>query len=133
MAVNDAGCMALLDTGATVSTISKSFYDCYLAHTTQLFFMGEHLDIECADGQTLPYLGYVSVNLATCGLSSNEVLQDCLFLIVPDSDYNTRVPVLIGTNILSRLMDLLREEYGSRFLQDADIQAPFYLFLDVWL
>lgn len=127
MAVNDAGCMALLDTGATVSTISKSFYDCYLAHTTQLFFMGEHLDIECADGQTLPYLGYVSVNLATCGLSSNEVLQDCLFLIVPDSDYNTRVPVLIGTNILSRLMDLLREEYGSRFLQDADIQAPFYL------
>ena len=46
----------------------------WLTHFS-IFFMGEHLDIECADGQTLPYLGYVSVNLATCGLSSTDVIQ----------------------------------------------------------
>lgn len=127
MAINDTECLALLDTGATVSTISKSFYDSYLAHTTQLLPIGEQLEVECADGQALPYLGYVSVNFATCGLPSTDVLRDCLFLIVPDSDYNTRVPILIGTNILNRLLDILRDEYGSRFLQDADVHAPFYM------
>lgn len=53
MAINDTECLALLDTGATVSTISKSFYDSYLAHTTQLLPIGEQLEVECADGQAL--------------------------------------------------------------------------------
>lgn len=116
-----------MDTGASVSTILKSFYDSYFAHTSQLSPIGEQLEVECADGQALPYLGYVSVNFATCALPSTNVLRDCLFFIVPDSGYNTRVPILIGTNILNRLLDILRDEYGSRFLQNADVHAPFYL------
>ena len=57
MAVTEAESMTLLDARATVSTISKSFYDYYLDHTTQLYLMGEYLDIECANVQALPNLG----------------------------------------------------------------------------
>lgn len=88
VAINNIECKALLDTGATVSSISKTFYDYYLAHITKLFLMGEHLYIECADGQTLLYLGYVSVNL-TLVVYLPLIFRKIASLIVPDSDYNT--------------------------------------------
>lgn len=71
----------------------------------------------------MPYLGFVIVDLSTYGLSTLEVLRQCMFLVVPDSQYNAKVPVLIGTNILSHLLEVTRSEHGSRFLQDADLHA----------
>ena len=79
MAINGVPCMSLLDTGATVSTISESFYMTYLKDKTALNSIDKQLDIECADGQLMPYLGYIMVDLATYGLSSVEILQDCIF------------------------------------------------------
>ena len=66
------------------------------------------LHIECADGQEMPYLGYISVTLTPYGTQLDS-LSDCLFLIVPTSTYSTRTPVLIGTNIITRLLDLTRD------------------------
>ena len=84
------------------------------------------LHIECADGQEMPYLGYISVTLTPYGTQLDS-LSDCLFLIVPTSTYSTRTPVLIGTNIITRLLDVTRDEFGSRFLQDADLHTSWYL------
>lgn len=103
--------MALLDTGATVSTISQSFYCTHLEGKLDLHQLNEEIDIECADGQLMPYLGYVLIDLATHGLSSVDVLKESIFLVVPDSNYNKKVPVLIGTNILYRLLDITRSEF----------------------
>ena len=127
MAINGVECLALLDTGATVSTISQSFYCTHLKGKLDLHQLNEEIDIECADGQLMPYLGYVLIDLATHGLSSVDVLKESIFLVVPDSNYNKKVPVLIGTNILYRLLDITRSEFGSRFLQDADLHASWYL------
>ena len=127
MAINGIECLALLDTGATVSTISQSFYCTHLEGKLDLHQLNEEIDIECADGQLMPYLGYVLIDLATHGLSSVDVLKESIFLVVPDSNYNKKVPVLIGTNILYRLLDITRSEFGSRFLQDADLHASWYL------
>lgn len=56
-----------------------------------------------------------------------DSLHGCSFLVVPTSQYNSRVPLLIGTNIISRLVDVTREEIGSRFLQDADLHTSWFL------
>lgn len=126
VAINDVQCTALLDTGATVSTLSEAFYNQYLSDV-ELHSLDDVINIECADGQLMPYLGYVCVDLTPFGIPSLNKLNDCLFLVVPKSNYNAHVPVLIGTNILQNLMDVTKQEFGSRFLQDAAIYTPWYL------
>lgn len=41
----------------------------------------------------MPYMGFVIVDLATYGLSTLEVLKQCMFLVVPDSQYNAKVQI----------------------------------------
>ena len=95
---------ALLDTGSTVSTISETFYKEHFPEIP-LQSLDFALTVECADGQPLPYSGYISLDIQISGISSFPLLNDCLFLVVPQSDYNLRVPVLIGTNLLSIIME----------------------------
>lgn len=81
--------------------ISQSFYNthfCYIE--TQA--LKSLFSIECAYGNLFTHLGYV-------GLSFEVPVRDtemhtCLCLVVSDSKYNGIVPVLLGTNILTRLM-----------------------------
>ena len=124
LSINNIRCTALIDTGATVSTISEAFYHEHLSEDVELHSIEETIRIECADGQQMPYIGYVSVNLTPFGIPGLNELHDCLFLVVPNSTYNSHVPVLIGTNILQSLIDVTREEHGSRFLQEVAIQTP---------
>ena len=51
-----------MDTGATVSTVNRSFYDEFLKHIP-MQPLDSILNIECADGQMLPYDGVVQLNL----------------------------------------------------------------------
>ena len=56
--VNGQKTTALLDTGSSVSTVSKHYYDEHL-HDYELQPLEDMLNIECADGKSLPYHGYV--------------------------------------------------------------------------
>jgi hypothetical protein len=49
---------ALLDTGSTVSTISETFYKEHFPEIP-LQSLDFALTVECADGQPLPYSGYI--------------------------------------------------------------------------
>lgn len=114
---------ALLDTGSTVSSVSESFYDGYLTHL-DIQPLEQLLHVECADGQPLPYLGYVEVNIVFSGLCGE---QCCLLLVVPRSNYNSQVPLLLGTNVLSVLMEDCRSNKGAKFLQTMELETPWYL------
>ena len=59
------------------------------------------LTVEGAGGHQLPYLGYVEVDLYLKEME--EPVQRAIMLVVPDTAYHQRVPVLIGTNILGNL------------------------------
>lgn len=109
-----------------MSTISEEFYRKQL-HDVELHSIEDAIHIECADGQNMPYIGYVCANLTPLGIPTLDKLHDCLFLVVPTSNYNSHVPVLIGTNIIQNLIDTTREEFGSRFLQDVALHTPWYL------
>ncbi|KAK3101184.1 hypothetical protein FSP39_001606 [Pinctada imbricata] len=124
--INGNESRALLDTGSSVSTLSHSFYQTYLPEVP-LEALDSILNVECADGSSLPYLGFIRVNLQGHGIPSTQILPDCCFLVVNDTNYNRNVPALIGTNVISRLMDRTKETYGHRFLQDAHLFTPWYL------
>ena len=42
-------------------------------------------------------------------------------LLVPDTEYSKHVPVIIGTNILKRLMQQVEDDFGERFKHTAKL------------
>lgn len=74
----------LLDTGSQVTTVPSSFHKAYLAdHPVKP--LDALLEVEGANGQSVPYLGYVELTLTFpkrfLGL---EAEIDTLALVVPD-------------------------------------------------
>ena len=87
---------ALIDTGSIVLTVSQSFYD---QHLTDLPIKSlNEIILECADGEALPYSGYVMIQVNL----SHDIRPDNTFQVleVPDTDFNTQIPILFGTNII---------------------------------
>ena len=87
---------ALLDTGATVSTITQSVADQLGLPIVENI---ANLNVECANGQQLPYLGCVVANVTIV----DSHCKSCLFLVVPNAS-SSSVPVLLGTNNLEQLI-----------------------------
>ena len=130
--VGTTNTISLIDTGSSVSTVSHSFYIDNFSDLP-IHPIKELLRIECTDGQELPYEGFIEVDLTILGSrgthSKDSKLHNCLFLVVPDSNYNSAVPVLIGTNILSSFIDQLQGTYGDKYLQDAHLFTSVYMAL----
>ena len=116
-----------MDTGSTVSTVSEDFYKQHL-HYLELFPITDILKIECADGEHLPYYGYIEAHVTTNGVpSTSDQPTHYPILVVPNSNYNSQVPVLLGTNVLQHMLDSVKNNYGNKFLQDAKLYTPWYL------
>lgn len=107
-----------------MSTVSETFYRQNL-HSATLEPLTSFLHIECADGQSLPYLGFIEATIEVKDFSENQ--YPGLYLVVPDSKYNTMVPILIGTNVLSTILDDTRSTYGDKFLQTANLRTEWYM------
>ena len=104
-----------LDTGASISTVSEAYHRKKLSHLP-VQPLQDFLHIECADGETLPYSSYIAADITAPGVGLGEKhSQPCLLLVVRDSRYNAKVPVLLGTNILEQFLDMSRETLGHRF------------------
>ena len=115
---------SLLDTGSTVSTLCESYYRKHLEQSIPLKEITSLLDIECAGGTQLPYSGYIESNISTPGVNNYSTY---VLLIIPDSNYNQQIPLLIGTNILDSMLCDLQNQHGERFLQNANLKTPWYL------
>lgn len=89
-----------------MTTISASFYNENLSDRPIQPI--SDFDVEGANGQAVPYLGYIEVSLEF-PKEFIETLPEIttLALVVPDLRNSTDLPVLIGTNVL----DLLYSEH----------------------
>jgi len=123
--INEVATTALLDTGSVVSLISETFHREHLG--TDIKPLEDILNIETASGESLPYKGYIEAELNIQEGVGKAGTHTCLFLIVPDTQYSVRTPVLIGTNILSGLLSECKENFGVRFIQKASLHIPWYL------
>ena len=97
--LNGISVQTLIDTGSQVSTVSKSFYDHYLSNV-ELHSLKEILQVEGANGSRVPYHGYVELQLLVPGCLIDCDYIPALFLVVPDTSYNSKTPVLLGTQML---------------------------------
>lgn len=114
----------MLDTGSTVSTICESFYEQNL-QDVEIQDIGDLFELKCADGSNLPYKGAIELDVISEGLGDDRQYT-CLFLVVNDTDYHQKVPVLLGTNILNSIMGGIKECHGERFLQISRLHEPWY-------
>ena len=96
---------ALIDSGANLSAITKSF-----AEELQLEIKGLQtiLDIEPTGGGQVPYHGYVECKLKIPQIKKFDL--DVLMLVIDDSPYAMRVPIQIGTLHIDMALDLATEE-----------------------
>jgi len=124
--INDKPLHALLDTGSCVSVISHSFYREHISDV-QLQTIDDLVNIECADGKQLPYLGYVEVELSIAEGLPNANTVSSLFLVTPDTVFSERTPAIIGTNILKELLKDCKDTFGPQYLQRASLHTPWYL------
>lgn len=77
-------------------------------------------------GETMPYLGYIRVNVTTSDIHT-ENNNDCLMLVVPTTEYSQKVPVIIGTNFIHTMMNCIQEQRGQRFIQTTRMTTPWLL------
>ena len=96
--MNGNQCLALIDSGSQITSMSEKFYKTHLLHIPITNCDGL-IRIEGAGGDAIPYLGYVTVSVSIEGFKS----IDAPILIVRNTAYNASVPIIVGTNILSRV------------------------------
>lgn len=61
--LDGAPCLALVDTGSQVTTVSEGFYKEHLS-SCPLQQIDEILKVEGANGQEVPFLGYLQTNIS---------------------------------------------------------------------
>ena len=103
--INGVRTKSLVDTGSQISTISEGYLK-HLNPVPEIRTLDElELDVKCADGQSLQYKGYVAVDVQSTFSENQDDYPPFPLLVVPTIDYHEKVPVIVGTNIISRLKE----------------------------
>ena len=106
--------IALLDTGSQITTMSQSFYqDNFPAIPLQDCV--DMLRIQGVSGEHVPYDGFLLTNVSI-PTTSLQLTRDIPVFVVPNTTYNKKVPLLLGTNFLQQLVG-----YSSAELQTLSI------------
>ena len=99
--INKVKTRALIDSGSMISTITGDFLD-HLKPIPEILPLEKcDLDIKVADGFTLTYEEYVTVEVTVPFLQNEQISVP--MLVVPLTEYTETVPVIVGTNIISSL------------------------------
>ena len=110
----------LIDTGSMISSISEVFLST-LDPVPEIHTLDElGLEVNTANGQSLPYSGYVEIELSVPCFKEKAITVP--LLVVPVTEYNSQVPVIVGTNIIRQYKnsyegsDDVPEEWNTAFL-----------------
>ena len=94
-------CKALVDTGSMITSVGESFYRDHLVDKYPLQELSDLLQVEGAGGHQLEYRGYAEVEVTVPHHNTTPFWVP--ILVAPDTPYNCRVPLIVGTNIISKL------------------------------
>ena len=104
---------ALIDTGACMSAMTKSFAE---ALELDLKSLNSMLDIEGMGGAKVPYHGYVECRLNLPQIEKFD--HDVLMLVIDDSQYGACVPIQIGTLHIDMAINLATDEEWKKFKRE---------------
>ncbi|MCG8030630.1 MAG: reverse transcriptase family protein [Candidatus Thiodiazotropha taylori] len=94
----------LVDTGSSISTIAENLLKSLDPQPVVHDINELGLQVNVANGQTLTLLGCIEAYVSVPFLE--EIKLPVLFLVVPMTEFNQEVPVIIGTNIIRELGSL---------------------------
>ena len=106
--INNVKTRALIDSGSMISTVTEEFLENLEPKPEMLPLENFDLDIKVAGGYSLPYKGYVTVNVTVPFLKNEQM--DVPMLVVPLTEYTENVPVIIGTNIIRRFKSVSTDD-----------------------
>lgn len=88
----------LIDSGSMITSISESFYNNLnpLPQSRDIKEFG--LSVLSANGDQLPYKGYIEAEISIPSLGNNNFVIP--LLVVSNTEYNSTVPAIIGTNVI---------------------------------
>ncbi|KAH3752231.1 hypothetical protein DPMN_186846 [Dreissena polymorpha] len=100
-----------------VTTISQNCYEQMDPKPFRYSLEDLQLSITGANGTERVYMGYIKAAISVPNIS--EETFDVPVLVVPNTEYNINVPVIIGTNVIRHLHSLplenLSKEWKSSF------------------
>lgn len=115
--INNEPVNCLLDTGAEVSTLTRSCYDSLKKN--DLVDTTSWMHITAANGLEIPYDGYAELDVYIAG----KLYPRIGFLIVKDPLGNSKTsvekrdrPGIIGCNVFKRMSKELEEEHGENYV-----------------
>ena len=117
--VNGMKCMALIDSGSQITSITNSYWRNHPTLQKQKL-QSSKIPIEGAAGQSVPYYGVLHINLKVLEREFEAVPA----FVVPDSEYRSSVPLLVGTNVIRASRSHLRETYGQQFIHRVKQSHP---------
>ena len=71
----------------------------------KVYTLDRLLELEGTGGSAIPYLAYVEGNLQIPGIKGYN--KDVLLLVIPTTTYSEKVPVLLGSKIIDRMMGMI--------------------------
>ena len=111
----------ILDTGSQLSMISRSFCK---QHGLEIQPLSKLVGCDAVNGTEIEYDGFVELNFQVPGGNFNE---DHLFLVVSPTEYYKEIPGIVGTYVLDRFIDYLKD-IGAHVLPtlDPSWQSTYY-------
>ena len=113
---------SLLDTGSHLSMIiSRSFCE---QHGLEIQPLSKLVGCDAVNGTEIDYEGFVELNFQVPGRNFSE---DHLFLVVPPIEYHKEIPAIVGTYVLDRYIEYLKD-IGGHVLPtlDPSWQSTYY-------
>ena len=112
---------SLLDTGSQLSIISISFCE---QHGLEIQPLSKLVGCDAVNGTEIEYEGFVELNFQVPGRNFSE---DHLFLVVPQIEYHKEIPAIVGTYVLDRFIEYLKD-IGAHVLPtlDPSWQSTYY-------
>ena len=99
----------MIDTNAQVSSVSSGFCEW---KTLKVHALDRLLETEGNGGSSIPYLGYIDVNLQIPGIKSYS--EDILLLLILTMTYSKKVLALMGPKIIDRAMGMITKAELAR-------------------
>ena len=116
--VDEVKCLALLDTGSMVTTVAKSFLRSHYP-SLPVYPLSDLLVVKGPLDDKLPFEGFVELELAIPSSNQDLVVGTFPVLVSPDTAYNRRVPLLLGTNVLQILSTQVPDRLEDSCLPDS--------------
>ena len=128
--VEGVNCDALVNTGSMVTTIAESFWRTKLV-SVPLRPLQDLIRVEGANGLEVKYLGYVEVSLRMQhGIAGPEQMHRAPVLVVVDTQYNAKVPLIVGTNIIRCCYKWGVDHSGPKSWMNTQVQPAWRMAFD---